>query len=65
MKRYFIAAAVLLAVTSCDKDKSGDSKYKQEVSPVVDTELMNPGATDGQAPAKAARKARYTRIRSY
>lgn len=42
MKLYLAATAVLLAVTSCDKDDPADSKYQRKFSPVVETELLQP-----------------------
>lgn len=41
---YLIAAAVLLASTSCKKDKNKDGgKFNKEFSPVVNTEPLDSG----------------------
>ncbi|MGN7723819.1 hypothetical protein [Chitinophaga sp. 22620] len=43
MKLYLIAAAVLLASTSCKKNRKDHGKFNKEISPVVKTELQDAG----------------------
>jgi hypothetical protein len=43
MKLYLIAAAALLAFTSCKKNRKDHGKFDKKISPVVDTELQDAG----------------------